>query len=157
MMVILSLSPKLELCLTYESLLESKRSSPSLLARQLRLRLIAADDSDIPKNLSNIIVSIHAIATFQALHDYLRPRLSSAEPSQCLQGSCLERYALSGGDLLFARRFRICVDVYNGRIDFSNRANRVSKLSSIATIMSFDQIYFRKTYMSCDGISAASY
>jgi E3 ubiquitin-protein ligase TRIP12 len=55
---------------------DSKRSSPSLLARQLRLRLVAGDDSDIPKSLQNIVVSIHAIATFQALHDYLRPRVS---------------------------------------------------------------------------------
>ena len=46
------------------------------MARQLRLRLIASEDSDIPKNLNNIIVSIHAIATFQALHDYLRPRVA---------------------------------------------------------------------------------
>ncbi|KAH9000071.1 hypothetical protein EDB92DRAFT_2051252 [Lactarius akahatsu] len=56
---------------------DSKRSSsPSLLARQLRLRLVAAEGSDIPKNFNNIVVSIHAIATFQALHDYLRPRVS---------------------------------------------------------------------------------
>lgn len=56
---------------------DSKRSSPSLLARQLRLRLVADDDSDIPRSLHNIVVSIHAIATFQALHDYLRPRVSA--------------------------------------------------------------------------------
>lgn len=56
---------------------ESKRSSPSLLARQLRLRLVAGEDeSDVPRNLHNIIVSIHAIATFQALHDYLHPRVA---------------------------------------------------------------------------------
>ncbi|KAF9071607.1 hypothetical protein BDP27DRAFT_1382427 [Rhodocollybia butyracea] len=55
---------------------DSKRSSPSLLARQLRLRLIAEDDSGVPRNLHNIVVSIHAIATFQALHDYLRPRVA---------------------------------------------------------------------------------
>jgi E3 ubiquitin-protein ligase TRIP12 len=47
-----------------------------LLARQLRLRLVAEEGTDIPKNLHNIVVSIHAIATFQALHDYLRPRVS---------------------------------------------------------------------------------
>lgn len=46
------------------------------MARQLRLRLVGGDDSDIPKSLHNIVVSIHAIATFQALHDYLRPRVS---------------------------------------------------------------------------------
>ncbi|KAG6853894.1 hypothetical protein C0991_000359 [Blastosporella zonata] len=55
---------------------DSKRSSPSLLARQLRLRLVAEDDPDVPRNLHNIVVSIHAIATFQALHDYLRPRVA---------------------------------------------------------------------------------
>jgi E3 ubiquitin-protein ligase TRIP12 len=55
---------------------DSKRSSPSLLARQLRLRLNADEDSDIPRSLHSLVVSIHAIATFQALHDYLRPRVS---------------------------------------------------------------------------------
>ncbi|KAJ3931783.1 MAG: hypothetical protein NXY57DRAFT_1048760 [Lentinula lateritia] len=55
---------------------DSKHSSPSLLARQLRLRLVAEDDSGVPRNLQNIVVSIHAIATFQALHDYLRPRVA---------------------------------------------------------------------------------
>ncbi|KAF8519043.1 hypothetical protein BU17DRAFT_48078 [Hysterangium stoloniferum] len=55
---------------------DSKRNSASMLARQLRLRLVAAEDSDVPRNCSNIIVSIHAIATFQALNDYLRPRVS---------------------------------------------------------------------------------
>lgn len=55
---------------------ESKRNSPSLLARQIRLRLVAEDGSDTPRGCNNIIVSIHAIATFQALNDYLRPRLS---------------------------------------------------------------------------------
>ncbi|KAL0569563.1 Ubiquitin fusion degradation protein 4 [Marasmius crinis-equi] len=55
---------------------DSKRSSPSLLARQLRLRLVADDESGVPRSLHNIVVSIHAIATFQALHDYLRPRVA---------------------------------------------------------------------------------
>ncbi|KAF9269117.1 hypothetical protein L218DRAFT_1040523 [Marasmius fiardii PR-910] len=55
---------------------DSKRSSPSLLARQLRLRLVADDESGVPRTLHNIVVSIHAIATFQALHDYLRPRVA---------------------------------------------------------------------------------
>ncbi|KAJ7739810.1 ubiquitin-protein ligase [Mycena metata] len=45
---------------------DSKRSSPSLLARQLRLRLVAGDESDVPRNLHNIV----------ALHDYLRPRVA---------------------------------------------------------------------------------
>ena len=74
------------LCCVYDRSLtwlpiDSKRSSPSLLARQLRLRLVADDDSDIPRNLQNMVVSIHAIATFQALNDYLRPRVTGSMSS----------------------------------------------------------------------------
>lgn len=82
--------------LTFLSGSESKRSSPSLLARQLRLRLVAADDSDIPRNLSNIIVSIHAIATFQALHDYLRPRVAGIMSSSSRLSGMLAALAASG-------------------------------------------------------------
>lgn len=49
-----------------------------MLARQLKLRLMADDDSDIPRSCSNVVVSIHAIATFQAFNDYLRPRILAA-------------------------------------------------------------------------------
>ena len=75
---------------------DSKRSSPSLLARQLRLRLVAAEDSDIPRNLSNIIVSIHAIATFQALHDYLRPRVAGIMSGSSRLSGMLAALAASG-------------------------------------------------------------
>ena len=75
---------------------DSKRSSPSLLARQLRLRLVAAEDSDIPRNLSNIVVSIHAIATFQALHDYLRPRVSGLLSTSSRLSGMLAALAASG-------------------------------------------------------------
>ncbi|KAF8906204.1 hypothetical protein CPB84DRAFT_1813845 [Gymnopilus junonius] len=75
---------------------ESKRSSPSLLARQLRLRLVAGDDSDIPKNLNNIVVSIHAIATFQALHDYLRPRVAGLLSSGSRLSGMFAALAASG-------------------------------------------------------------
>ncbi|RPD53372.1 hypothetical protein L226DRAFT_617463 [Lentinus tigrinus ALCF2SS1-7] len=75
---------------------DSKRSSPSLLARQLRLRLVAAEDSDIPRNLSNIVVSIHAIATFQALHDYLRPRVSGLLSTTSRLSGMLAALAASG-------------------------------------------------------------
>ncbi|TFK51850.1 hypothetical protein OE88DRAFT_1679337 [Heliocybe sulcata] len=75
---------------------DSKRSSPSLLARQLRLRLVAADDSDIPRNLNNIVVSIHAIATFQALHDYLRPRVAGIMGGSSRLSGMLAALAASG-------------------------------------------------------------
>ncbi|KAG1723840.1 uncharacterized protein EDB91DRAFT_1340148 [Suillus paluster] len=74
---------------------DSKRSSPSLLARQLRLRLVADNESDIPRNLQNMVVSIHAIATFQALNDYLRPRITGLMSSGGLSGM-LAALAASG-------------------------------------------------------------
>lgn len=75
---------------------DSKRSSPSLLARQLRLRLVASEDSEIPRNLQNIVVSIHAIATFQALHDYLRPRVSGLMGGASRSSGMLAALAASG-------------------------------------------------------------
>ncbi|WEW58717.1 Ubiquitin fusion degradation protein 4 [Emydomyces testavorans] len=62
---------------SYES-----RNTASMLSKQLRLRLIAEDDSDIPKPYKNIMVSIHAIANFKALDEYLRPRISVSERSK---------------------------------------------------------------------------
>ncbi|EGC49342.1 ubiquitin-protein ligase Ufd4 [Histoplasma capsulatum var. duboisii H88] len=55
------------------------RNATSMLSKQLRLRLIADDESDVPKPYKNIMVSIHAIANFKALDDYLRPRISLSE------------------------------------------------------------------------------
>ncbi|KAL4245224.1 UPL family protein [Abortiporus biennis] len=86
----------LEVVTVAQSVDDSKRSSPSLLARQLRLRLVAAEDSDIPRNLSNIIVSIHAIATFQALHDYLRPRVAGLLSGSSRLSGMLAALAASG-------------------------------------------------------------
>ena len=56
------------------------------------MRLVADDESGIPRNLHNIVVSIHAIATFQALHDYLRPRVAGILGG----GSSLASSRLSG-------------------------------------------------------------
>ncbi|KAK2734632.1 Ubiquitin fusion degradation protein 4 [Myotisia sp. PD_48] len=55
------------------------RNTVSMLAKQLRLRLIADDDSNIPKPYKNLMVSIHAIANFKTLDDYLRPKISLSE------------------------------------------------------------------------------
>ncbi|KAF3761765.1 hypothetical protein M406DRAFT_266412 [Cryphonectria parasitica EP155] len=59
---------------------DNHRSNPaSMLAKQIRLKLTADDDSDIPRVYRNIMVSIHAIATFKSLEDYLRPRISLSD------------------------------------------------------------------------------
>ncbi|EXJ54131.1 E3 ubiquitin-protein ligase TRIP12 [Cladophialophora yegresii CBS 114405] len=57
----------------------SRSSSTSMLSRQIRLKLTADSDSDIPLTYRDMIVSIHAIATFKALDDYLRPRITLSE------------------------------------------------------------------------------
>ncbi|CAE6532501.1 unnamed protein product [Rhizoctonia solani] len=67
----------------------SRRNSPSMLARQLRLRIVAEEGTDAPRSCSNIVVSIHAIATFQALYDYLRPRVAGALAGMGAGGSRL--------------------------------------------------------------------
>ncbi len=60
---------------------DTKHRSASLLARSIRLKLVGDETSEIPKSVANMTVSIQAIATFQALNDYLRPRLSGGMPN----------------------------------------------------------------------------
>lgn len=67
---------------------DSHRSNPaSMLAKQIRLKLTADDDSDIPRVYRNIMVSIHAIATFKSLEDYLRPRISLSDRPRAPRGN----------------------------------------------------------------------
>ena len=77
---LLSRAEHFEVVTVHHSSLDSNRSSAaSMLAKQLRLKLVADDNSEIPRPYRNIMVSIHAIATFKALDDYLRPRISLSE------------------------------------------------------------------------------
>ena len=77
---LLSRAEHFEVVTVHQNSFDSNRSSAaSMLAKQLRLKLVADDDSEIPRPYRNIMVSIHAIATFKALDDYLRPRISLSE------------------------------------------------------------------------------
>ncbi|KAI1504661.1 E3 ubiquitin-protein ligase UPL3 [Biscogniauxia marginata] len=77
---LLSRSEHFEVITVHHNTFDGNRSSAaSMLAKQIRLKLVADDDSDIPRSYRNIMVSIHAIATFKALDDYLRPRISLHE------------------------------------------------------------------------------
>lgn len=72
----------------------SRSSSTSLLSRQIRLKLNADDESNIPPSYRDMIVSIHAIATFKALDDYLRPRIMLSErPSSGRRRDMLQQLA----------------------------------------------------------------
>ncbi|SPO04901.1 related to rat ubiquitin ligase Nedd4 [Cephalotrichum gorgonifer] len=77
---LLSRSEHFEVITVHNSLMDGSRSSAvSMLGKQIRLRLMADEDADIPRPYRNIVVSIQAIATFQSLDDYLRPRISITE------------------------------------------------------------------------------
>ena len=78
---LLSRAEHFEVVTVHHNAFESNRSSAaSMLAKTIRLRLVADDDSGIPKTFRNIMVSIHAIATFSALDQYLRPRVNPDRP-----------------------------------------------------------------------------
>ncbi|KAL9113876.1 MAG: hypothetical protein Q9227_002010 [Pyrenula ochraceoflavens] len=54
----------------------SSSNATSMLSKQLRLKLTPEDGADVSSSFRELTVSIHAIATFKALDDYLRPRMS---------------------------------------------------------------------------------
>ncbi|KAK6538929.1 Ubiquitin-protein ligase, variant 2 [Orbilia ellipsospora] len=85
---LLSRSEHFEVNTVHHNAYDGSRSPASMLAKQLRLKLIADENSEIPKPYRNIMVSIHAIATFKALDDYLRPRIALSEQPR---GSRAER------------------------------------------------------------------
>ncbi|KAF1984860.1 hypothetical protein K402DRAFT_422476 [Aulographum hederae CBS 113979] len=77
---LLSRSEHFEVITVHQNTLGSaSTNATSMLAKQLRIKLVADEDSGIPPSYRNIMVSIHAIATFRALDDYLRPRMTLSE------------------------------------------------------------------------------
>lgn len=77
---LLSRAEHFEVLTVHHNALDNNRSSPAaMLSKQLRLKLVAEDDADMPRPFKNLMISIHAIATFKALDDYLRPRISLSE------------------------------------------------------------------------------
>lgn len=89
---LLSRSEHFEVITVHHNTFDANHSSAaSMLAKQIRLRLVADDDSDIPGPFRSIMVSIHAIATFQALEDYLRPRISLSDRPRTMKNDGLSR------------------------------------------------------------------
>ncbi|KAI9280212.1 hypothetical protein BC943DRAFT_283384 [Umbelopsis sp. AD052] len=65
-----------EVVTPYQGPVDDMRRNPTgMLAKQLRLKL-TGESSDIPRAYQNLVVSVHAVATFKAIDEYLRPRIS---------------------------------------------------------------------------------
>lgn len=90
---LLSRSEHFEVFTVHQNTYDGNRTSAAnMLAKQIRLKLQADEASDIPKQFRSFMVSIHAIATFKALDDYLRPRISLSErPKGVRQRETLQR------------------------------------------------------------------
>ncbi|KAJ5612441.1 hypothetical protein N7510_005635 [Penicillium lagena] len=77
---LLSRTEHFEVITVSHNSLENTRSNATyMLGKQLRLKLVAEDGSEVPRPYRNIMVSIHAIATFKALEDFLQPRITMSE------------------------------------------------------------------------------
>ncbi|KAL8905034.1 MAG: hypothetical protein Q9207_002890 [Kuettlingeria erythrocarpa] len=77
---LLSRSEHFEVLTVHQNASDNNRNSAaSMLSKQLRLRLVAEDEAEMPRPYKNLMISIHAIATFKSLDDYLRPRISLSE------------------------------------------------------------------------------
>lgn len=77
---LLSRTEHFEVITVSHNSLENTRSNATyMLGKQLRLKLVAEEESDIPRHYRNIMVSIHAIATFKSLDDFLQPKIAVSE------------------------------------------------------------------------------
>ncbi|KAH7032398.1 thyroid hormone receptor interactor 12 [Macrophomina phaseolina] len=129
---LLSRAEHFEVITVHQNAFDSNRSSAaSMLAKQLRLKLVADEDSGIPRAYRNIMVSIHAIATFKALDDYLRPRIALAErprPSGRSRdgvSSAIAAYAaaIAGRNSGLGGRDSPSTPPFSGPLDSTNRAS----------------------------------
>lgn len=77
---LLSRAEHFEVLTVHQNALDNNRSSASsMISKQLRLRVAAEDETETPRAYRNLMISIHAISTFQHLDDYLRPRITLSE------------------------------------------------------------------------------
>ena len=77
---LLSREEHFEVVTVHHNAFDNSRSSPySMLSKQLRLKLVSEDEADVPRTYHSLTISVHAIATFRSLDEYLRPRIILAE------------------------------------------------------------------------------
>jgi E3 ubiquitin-protein ligase TRIP12 len=77
---LLSRAEHFEVMTANNSTYDGGRGSPAnMLAKQIRIRLVADEDSGVTGPLRDTIVTVHALATMKSIGDFLRPRLSLPE------------------------------------------------------------------------------
>ncbi|WWC88486.1 uncharacterized protein L201_003397 [Kwoniella dendrophila CBS 6074] len=76
---------------------DASRPSASSLSRTMRIRLQAEEGEDIPKQVSALSVTIQAIASIQALNDYLRPRVADKNYGSGLSRMLAAYASMPGG------------------------------------------------------------
>lgn len=67
------------LTVSHNSLENTRSNAAYMLGKQLRLKLVAEEGTEVPRPYKNLMVSIHAIATFKALDDFLQPRIAASD------------------------------------------------------------------------------
>lgn len=83
---------------------DSRATPASMLARQLRIRLVAEDEEEFPRQFRSVVLSIQAIATFKAVDEFYKSKLALNELLTGGGGggslsSALRRHQGSGGRL----------------------------------------------------------
>lgn len=58
---------------------DSRATPASMLARQLRIRLVAQDEEEFPRQFRSVVLSIQAIATFKAVDEFYKSKLALNE------------------------------------------------------------------------------
>lgn len=104
------------------------------LGKQIRLKLEGSESSEIPQRYRNVIVSIHAIATFKSLNDYLRPRMLISVDDLSRSEVLSTLAALTGSDMPHRQRLiemeRALQLQRTGSSDLSNPTNPTKKSST---------------------------
>ncbi|KAI8807960.1 hypothetical protein BJ742DRAFT_710021 [Cladochytrium replicatum] len=75
----LSRVERFEIATAFPSTNSARRDGvkPSLqLGRQIKIKLVAEEPESVPRQYSTVLVSVHAVGTYRALEEYLKPRVS---------------------------------------------------------------------------------
>ncbi|KZT55287.1 hypothetical protein CALCODRAFT_498890 [Calocera cornea HHB12733] len=76
---------------------DPKRGAAAMLARQIRLRLVAEEGTDVPRTFLNFATQSHAILTFRALERYVHEKILRTIPHGARLSHVLAAFAAATG------------------------------------------------------------